>query len=117
MSFDDSKFDVEAVVAGAWAPSRYGADDELGTYNEITDQKRAEALGMLDLTRPIQTYSLGDGIWPGYPAYSTREFTQKLVIAGYDPGEGFEGRSSVAPRGLAHPRCVTPRSGCRTRSI
>ena len=91
MSFDDSKFDVEAAVAGAWAPSRYGADDVQGTYNEVTEQKRADALGMLDLMRPIQTYSMGDGIWPGYPAYSTREFAQKLVISGYDPGEGFEG--------------------------
>lgn len=89
--FDDEKFDVEAAAAGAWAPSRYGSDDVLGTYNEVTDQKRADALGLLDLTRPIRTYSLGDGIWPGYPAYSTREFAQKLVIAGYEPGQGFEG--------------------------
>jgi len=89
--FDDSKFDVEAVVGGAWAPSRYGSDDVLGTYNEVTEQKRADALGMLDLARPIRTYSMGDGIWPGYPAYGTREFAQRLVISGYEPGEGFEG--------------------------
>ncbi|WP_419918105.1 cyclase family protein [Candidatus Poriferisocius sp.] len=94
--FDDERFDVEAVAAGAWAPSRYGPDDVLGTYNEVTDRKRAEALGMIDLTRPVRTFSMGDGIWPGYPAFGDRRFSQTLVVAGYDPGEGFEGE---LPRG------------------
>ena len=100
MTFDDSRFDVEAVVAGAWAPSRYGPDDVLGTYNEVTDQKRADALAMLDLTRPIRTYSMGDGIWPGYPAFADRQFAQTLVVAGYDPGEGFEGQITSGTEGL-----------------
>lgn len=102
MKYDDSKFDVEAVVAGAWAPSRYGHDDVLGTYNEVTDEKRADALAMLDLTRPIRTYSMGDGIWPGYPAFADRQFAQTLVVAGYDPGEGFGGPSPGAGVVVGH---------------
>ncbi len=98
--FDDERFDVEAAAAGGWAPSRYGSDDVLGTYNEVTDAKRAEALGMLDLTRPIRTYSLGDGIWPGYPAFGTREFSQTLVVAGYDPGDGFQGEMARGREGM-----------------
>ncbi len=100
MLFDDERFDVEAAAAGAWAPSRYGAEDVLGTYNEVTEQKRADALSMLDLTRPVGTYSLGDGIWAGYPAFGTREFAQTLVVSGYDPGEGFEGGIVSGTEGL-----------------
>ena len=91
VDFDDEMFDVEAVAAGAWVPGPYGPGDRLGSYNEVGPEKRAAALRMLDGSASPHTYSLGVEVFNGFPAFSDRRYEQRLVLAGYDPGEGFEG--------------------------
>jgi hypothetical protein len=89
--FDDTPFDVDAVEAGAWFPGPYGSDDALGTYAEVTAERRAAALGMLDLSRPVITISLGEVLREDYPAWGSREYRHQLVFSGGNPGPGFEG--------------------------
>jgi hypothetical protein len=97
---DDRPFDATAVVAGAWTPGPYGSGDRLGTYNEVDDAKRRRAIAILDVSRPIRTFSLSDGIEPGYPGVSGRTYEQHLVVAGLDPGPGFSGEClSTEPYG------------------
>jgi hypothetical protein len=97
---DDSPFDSAAVLDGAWAPGPYGPGDRLGTYREVDDAKRRDALRSLDLSRPIRTFNLSDGIEPGYPGVGSRSYEQHLVVAGFDPGPNFGGECrSVEPRG------------------
>ena len=91
MEFDDEMFDVAAVAAGAWVPGPYGPGDRLGSYNEVTPERRAAALAALDLTRPIETFSLGVEVFDGFPAYGDRPYRQRLLLSGYRPPEGFEG--------------------------
>lgn len=96
---DDRAIDPEAVDAGAWAPGPYGPGDRLGTYREVDDTRRARALAMLDLTRPIRTFNLSDGVEPGYPG-AGRTHDQHLVIMGFQPGPEFAGECrSVEPAG------------------
>ena len=95
-SYDDVMFDVAAVEAGAWAPGPYGPDDERGSFNEVTPEKTAAALSLLDLTRPVQTYNLSETLFNGFPALSNRgewgrTYEQTLQVMGYQPGPGFEG--------------------------
>lgn len=45
--YDDTMFDVAAAERGAWAPSRYGSEDQRGTFNEVTPEKTGAALGLL----------------------------------------------------------------------
>ena len=89
--FDDEPFDAEAVIAGAWAPGPYGADDQRGTFNEVTPEKTAAALARLDLTKPVKTYDLSETLENGFPAHADREFQQTLSIQGTAPPEGYEG--------------------------
>ena len=89
--FDDEMFDTAAVEAGAWVPGPYGPGDQRGTLNEVTPEKTAQALAQLDLTRPVHTYSLGETLVEGFPAWGDRVYEQRLVVTGYQPGEGFEG--------------------------
>lgn len=91
ISFDDEPFDVASVVAGAWWPARYGADDELGTFNEVTAEKTRAALSLLDLTRPVRTYNLGETLFQGFPAPVGRTFEQRLSISGFPAPPGYEG--------------------------
>ena len=93
-------FDVDAVENGAWAPGPYGTGDRLGTYNEVGPLKTAAALGLLDLGRPVRTFSLGETLFNGFPAFGTRRYEQRLVLSGYDPPVSFDGEvAGVRPRG------------------
>ena len=93
-------FDVDAVEAGAWAPGPYGPADRIGSYNEVTADKTRAALALLDLSRPVRTYGLGETLFNGFPAFGTREYDQQLVLAGYVPPDGFEGQvHGSRPRG------------------
>ena len=44
-------YDIDAVANGAWVPGPYGAGDQLGTYNEVTPEKRAAAWSTLKARR------------------------------------------------------------------
>ncbi|MCH2171437.1 cyclase family protein [Myxococcota bacterium] len=88
---NDQLFDVEAVESGSWVPGPYGPEDELGSYNEVTPEKTARALSLLNVSRPVRTYTLSETLFNGFPAFGTREYDQKLVVLGYRPPGDFEG--------------------------
>ena len=87
----DELYDVDAVEAGAWVPGPNGPEDERGSFNEVTPDKTRRALGLLDLARPVTTYSLGEELFNGYPTWGERSYEQRLVVMGYQPAPGFEG--------------------------
>ena len=93
-AYTDEMFDVEAVLAGAWDRSRYGEGDQRGTFNEVTPARTAAALRLLPRGRRVVTYTLGEELFNGFPAYVTtppRLYEQRLVVGGYDPGDDFTG--------------------------
>ncbi|WNV76922.1 cyclase family protein [Geodermatophilus sp. DSM 44513] len=90
--YDDVMFDVAAAEAGGWAPSRYGPDDQRGTFNEVTAAKTAAALQLLSDGHPVTTYNLGELMTNGFPAFQTeppRVYEQRLTVTGYQPPAGF----------------------------
>jgi kynurenine formamidase len=100
VDLDDVMFDVESVAGGAWVPGPYGPGDQLGSFNEVTPAVTSRALARLDLTRPVTTYHLGEEMFPGFPAWGDREYSQRLVVTGYQPDDDFAGElTDVAPQG------------------
>ena len=96
----DEMFDVDAVEAGAWAPGPYGPGDRLGTYNEVTPEKAASALALLEPGRPVRTFGLGETLFNGFPAFGSRRYEQRLVVSGYAPSAAFDGEvAGTRPRG------------------
>lgn len=99
----DDIFDVAAVEAGAWVPGPYGPGDQRGSLNEVTPEKTASALRLLDANTPVVTYNLGELMFNGFPAFRTtppRLYQQRLTQSGYQPPADFEGfRGSPAPGG------------------
>ncbi len=89
--FNDTPFDVQEVLAGAWSPGPYGAEDDKGTFNEVTAEKTASALAMLDLGRPVRTYNLSETLFNGFPAFGDREYEQTLVVNGFEVPPEFRG--------------------------
>lgn len=93
--FDDVMFDIDAVANGAWVPGPYGAGDQRGTFNEVTPQKTAEALRLLDALKPVTTYNLGETIYNDFPTFKLappfRTHEQRLTVWGYEPPGGFDG--------------------------
>lgn len=100
---NDEMFDPQAVIAGAWAPGPYGPGDQRGALNEITPFRTAAALRLIDQTKPVTTYNLGDLLRNGFPAYPSvppRLYEQRLTQSGYEPPPDFEGfRGSSEPAG------------------
>src|SRR3954454_6803386 len=93
--FDDS-FDHNGALDGTWAAestARYGAEDQIGTLNEITPAKTAQALGLLAGAAAVGTYRMGhvmrNGI-PGYVTFPPRKFDQRLFVTGYTPDHADE---------------------------
>ena len=84
-------FDYQAVERGAWVPGPYGPDDELGSYNEVTPEKTARSLALLDTRRPVKTYFLSETLFNGFPAHGDREHQQTLWTSGYQPPDDYEG--------------------------
>jgi hypothetical protein len=104
----DEIFDVAAVEAGAWQPSPYGPGDQRGTFNEVTPEKTAEALRILNRGKPVITYSLGERMFNGFPAFRLevpRVYEQRLMILGYEPPPSFggilEGPEPIGPNRLS----------------
>ena len=88
---DDEPFDAAAVEAGAWDDGPYGRGDALGSYREVTADKRRRASALLDPARPVEAISLGAELFVGYPGYGTRAYAQHIVVEGADPEPGFGG--------------------------
>lgn len=101
---NDEMFDVAAVEAGAWVPGPYGAGDQRGAFNEVTPQKTASALRVLDAGRPVVTYNLGEAMFFGFPAFPSmppRIYDQKLAVGGARAPSGLIqlGAEPFAPLG------------------
>lgn len=96
---DDTPFDyADPANLSDWAPSRYGPDDQRGTFNEVTPAKTAAALGLLRPRREVVTYNLGELMWNGFPAFRTdprRTYEQRLTVWGYPPPPGFAEQGGV----------------------
>ncbi len=92
--FDDTPFDYSNPAnLGDWAPSRYGPDDQRGAFNEVTLEKTAAALAVLDARTEVRTYNLGELMWNGFPAFKIdprRTYEQRLMIVGYQPPPGYQ---------------------------
>ncbi|MEM7342397.1 MAG: cyclase family protein [Actinomycetota bacterium] len=89
--YSDEMFDIEAAKAGAWAPSRYGTDDQRGAFNELTPRRTGRALRRLD-QRSVNTYQLGEEMFNGFPAFTSippREHNMFCYTLGFDPGGDF----------------------------
>ena len=89
--YDDEMFDVQAVIDGAWVPSRYGADDQRGTLNEITPRRTARAMNRVRGGK-VTSYQLGEEMFNGFPAFPSeppRLHDMFLYAFGYDAGPDF----------------------------
>jgi kynurenine formamidase len=90
--FDDS-FSVSGAMDGSWtaeSTARYGADDQRGTLNEVTPEKTARTLKLLEGATAVATYSMGHAMRNGMPAFATfppRKYQQRLVANGYIPND------------------------------
>lgn len=97
--FDDTPFDYsDPANLADWAPSSYGPEDQRGSFNEVTPEKTAAALGLLNCRRGVTTYNLGELMWNGFPAFKTdprRIYEQRLTIAGYPPPPNFAAEGGV----------------------
>ncbi|MCI2417815.1 cyclase family protein [Saccharopolyspora sp. K220] len=97
--FDDTPFDyADPANLPDWAPSRYGADDQRGAFNEVTPERTAAALALLDTRRAVRTYNLGELMWNGFPAFQAdppRTYDQRLTVYGYVPPPEFQSEGGV----------------------
>jgi len=105
-TYGDEMFDLQAVLDGAWDVGPYGAGDERGSFNELTPERTAAALALLDPSRPVKTYQLGEEMFNGFPAFPSdppRLHDMFLYVLGYEAPEGFvDGggiQSSIDPIG------------------
>jgi hypothetical protein len=103
----DDTFSIEGALNGSWAAAtsaRYGANDQLGSLNEITPRKTAQALRLLDNCREVVTYRLGhlmvNGI-PGFVTFPPRKYSQRLTVLGYTPSNLDTEWFSTTTRGNA----------------
>jgi kynurenine formamidase len=69
-----------AEVQTRWWPSPFGADDELGMLNHVTDAKRREALASV---REGRMYDLGRVLHEDIPVFPGRFFRQTLVTTAH----------------------------------
>jgi kynurenine formamidase len=76
----------------AWWPSRFGADDQLGMLNHITDATRAAALA---LVRTGRLYDLGRVLDEDVPVFPGRYFRQTLVTTAHHSNGGGLGANRV----------------------
>jgi kynurenine formamidase len=99
----DDIVSVEGALNGEWAAAtsaRYGAEDERGTLNEITPEKTARALCLLEGASAVHTFGLGHLMVNGFPAYVTfppRLYSQRLVQLGYEPADPSLWFSTATP--------------------
>ena len=97
-------------MPGAWAPTRYGADDQMGTWQEVTRWRTRRALELLQGGGNPKTYGLGETMFNGFPAFPTdppRLHEQQLVILGNDLPPGSNAIKSAAFPAPAGPNEIT----------
>src|ERR671929_1142634 len=75
-----------------WWPSPFGADDQLGMLNHITDAKRAAALA---LVRRGRMYDLGHVLDERIPVFPGRYFRQTLVTTAHHANGNGVGDNDV----------------------
>lgn len=97
-SINDDMFDIAKVVAGGYWVSPYGPDDQRGTFNEVTPERTARALRLLDPSKPVTTYQLGEEMFNGFPAFPSeppRLHDMFLYAFGYDAGAEFSAGGGI----------------------
>jgi kynurenine formamidase len=70
----------EASAGTRWWPSPFGADDEVGMLNHVTDAKRREALASV---REGRLFDLGRTLHEDIPVFPGRFFRQTLVTTAH----------------------------------
>src|SRR5213082_4079957 len=75
-----------------WWPSAFGADDELGMLNHLTEAKRLQALS---LVRTGRLYDLGRVLDEHVPVFPGRAFHQTLVTTAHHANMGGVGANRV----------------------
>ena len=93
-AFTDDVFDyANPANLSDWVPSRYGAADQRGSFNEVTQERTSETLKrVLDRGRKVKTYNLGELVWNGFPAFVTtpaRGHHMRMTVTGYTPPPDF----------------------------
>jgi kynurenine formamidase len=73
-------------------PSAFGADDQIGMLNHVTDEKRREALS---LVRRGRLYDLGRTLDEHVPVFPGRAFHQTLVTTAHHANMGGLGENRV----------------------
>jgi kynurenine formamidase len=72
-----------------WWPSPFGADDQHGMLNHLTDAKR---LAALELVREGRLYDLGRVLDEAVPVFPGRHFRQTLVTTAHHANAGMDSR-------------------------
>jgi kynurenine formamidase len=83
---------MQETAIGAWWPSAFGADDELGMLNHIDAAKRAAALSSV---REGRLYDLGRVLDEHVPVFPGRAFHQTLVTTAHHANMGGVGENRV----------------------
>lgn len=88
---NDDMFDVDAVIAGAWVPSKYGPDDQRGTLNEVTPNRTYATMRRMK-PGDVRAYQMGEEMFNGFPAFPSdppRLHDMFLLAFGFDAGADF----------------------------
>lgn len=72
----DNKYDGNGSRSPQWWPSRYGADDRVGTGNELTPERTLEAL---KLPKSGKVIKLAQELHQGAPGYGLRKYNQYIL--------------------------------------
>ena len=76
-------------VEGRHVQTRPRADDQIGTWNEVKPFRTRKALDLLDARILPKTYTLGEEMFNGFPAYPSippRLHEQRLLVTGNPVG-------------------------------
>src|SRR6058998_2025729 len=83
---------MQELLETTWWPSPFGADDQLGMLNHITNVKRLQALS---LVRSGRLYDLGRVLDEHVPVFPGRAFHQTLVTTAHHANMGGVGDNRV----------------------
>jgi kynurenine formamidase len=89
-----SPYDGTGHRSPQWWPSRYGADDEIGAANELTEDRTFAAL---QIPRQGRIIELTRVIGPSIPFYPPRQWNQ--LVLSHESLEGFRSEESESDMG------------------